>query len=177
MIVAVVNSLWMIMSGHRYNHDDPKILAFSEQLTEVLELAAEGGGIVLFWPWLEKLGYKGFTAFRNYTDRMKNLFTQTVQEHKETCVTDFSRDFIDVFIKEINTCEDPGSAFFKDVGERQLVAVLKDLFEAGAETTSASFSWVFLYMATFPDVQRKFQKQIDDVVGTSRFCSLSDRAR
>ncbi|XP_035712950.1 cytochrome P450 2F3-like [Folsomia candida] len=116
MTVAMVNSLWMIISGHRYKHDDPKILALSEQLAEVLELAAKGGGIVLFWPWLEKLGYKGFTAFRNYTDRMRNLLTQTVQEHKETCVTDFSRDFIDVFLKEINTCEDPSSAFFKDVG-------------------------------------------------------------
>ncbi|OXA46234.1 vitamin D 25-hydroxylase-like [Folsomia candida] len=85
------------------------------------------------------------------------------------------RDFIDVFLKEINSCDDPESAFFKDVGERQLVAVLKHLFDTGSETTSTTLSWLFLYMATFPGIQRKLQKEIDDVVGTSRFCSLSDR--
>lgn len=61
--------------------------------------------------------------------------------------------------------------------ERQLVAVLKHLFDTGSETTSTTLSWLFLYMATFPGIQRKLQKEIDDVVGTSRFCSLSDRTR
>lgn len=31
--VAVVNSLWMVISGHRYKHDDPKILDLSKELT------------------------------------------------------------------------------------------------------------------------------------------------
>ncbi|XP_021967566.2 cytochrome P450 2J6 [Folsomia candida] len=173
--VAVVNSLWMVISGHRYKHDDPKILDLSKELTVVLEEAASSGGIAFFWPWVEKLGFQGFTAYRNYQEKMRNLFTDVVRDHQDTYSADYSRDFIDVFLKEVKSCDDHDSAFFKDVGERQLIAVVKDLFEAGTETSSTTLSWIFLYMATFPEVQKKLQEEIDDVVGTSRLCSISDR--
>lgn len=34
MSVAVVNSLWTVVSGKRYKHDDPAILKLTKDLTE-----------------------------------------------------------------------------------------------------------------------------------------------
>lgn len=61
--------------------------------------------------------------------------------------------------------------------DRQLTGVIKDLFEAGSETSSTTLSWIFLYLSTFPEVQKKLQEEIDRVVGNSRHCGLSDRPK
>lgn len=57
----------------------------------VLEEAASSGGIAFFWPWVEKLGFQGFTAYRNYQEKMRNLFTDVVRDHQDTYSADYSR--------------------------------------------------------------------------------------
>jgi cytochrome P450 len=57
-----------------------------------------------------------------------------------------------------------------------LVGIL-NLFGAGAETTSSTLNWALLYLSRDPDVQKKFQKEIDKVVGNSRLPSLDDKER
>ncbi|KAI5465087.1 putative cytochrome P450 oxidoreductase OrdA-like protein [Mariannaea sp. PMI_226] len=49
------------------------------------------------------------------------------------------------------------------------------LYTAGADTTVSSIACFFLAMTAYPEVQRKAQKEIDDVVGQGRLPSLSDR--
>jgi cytochrome P450 len=48
---------------------------------------------------------------------------------------------------------------------------------AGSDTTSTTLDWAFLYLAAFPDVQEKFQKEIEKVTGNSRLVSVTDRPR
>src|SRR5690348_3513510 len=50
-----------------------------------------------------------------------------------------------------------------------------DLFLAGAETTSTTLTWIFLYMARHPHIQEKLAEEIQRVVGNSRLPSLTDR--
>ena len=50
-----------------------------------------------------------------------------------------------------------------------------DLFGASIETTSTTLDWILAYMAQNPSVQKKLQKEIDEVVGDSRLPSLADR--
>ena len=45
--------------------------------------------------------------------------------------------------------------------------VILDLFFAGSETTSTTLDWAFLYMAEFPEVQRRCQQEIEEVVTQS----------
>lgn len=52
-----------------------------------------------------------------------------------------------------------------------------DLFMAGSETTSKALSFGFLYLMLFPQVQKKAQKEIDQVLGRDRFPTLDDRAK
>jgi methyl farnesoate epoxidase/farnesoate epoxidase len=34
MTIAVINSLWTILSGHRYKHDDPVLLALTKNINQ-----------------------------------------------------------------------------------------------------------------------------------------------
>ena len=47
--------------------------------------------------------------------------------------------------------------------------VILDLFYAGSETTSTSLDWAFLYMAEYPEIQRKCQLEIHEV--NTYYCS------
>ncbi|KAF4520507.1 hypothetical protein B566_EDAN004823 [Ephemera danica] len=58
-----------------------------------------------------------------------------------------------------------------------LIAILIDLFMAGSDTTSNSLAFCLLRLMLSPDVQRKAQQEIDQVVGRSRHPSLADRTQ
>ncbi|KAI1047620.1 hypothetical protein LB505_012637 [Fusarium chuoi] len=49
------------------------------------------------------------------------------------------------------------------------------LYAAGADTTVSAITTFFLAMTLFPDAQKKAQCEIDEVVGTGRLPTLSDR--
>jgi len=49
------------------------------------------------------------------------------------------------------------------------------LYAAGTETTSHSVYWAVNLLASHPQIQRKCQQQIDEVIGRERQPSMSDR--
>ncbi|KAI0637905.1 cytochrome P450 [Trametes polyzona] len=51
------------------------------------------------------------------------------------------------------------------------------LYAGGADTTVSSISAFFLAMSCFPDVQRKAQAEIDEMIGNDRLPTLDDRDR
>ncbi|CAG7833704.1 unnamed protein product, partial [Allacma fusca] len=63
------------------------------------------------------------------------------------------------------------------LGEKSLVSVALDLFQAGSMTTSTMLTWAVLYNVVYPEVQEKLQKEIDDVIGNSRSPSIADRPK
>lgn len=108
----------------------------------LFEKMATGGAPVLFIPWLKHIipEWSGYNSLRRALDNFRNLFTQAVQEHRASysddyqrwskkrrkfnilkiltkfVISSFFRDFIDVFLKEIKSCQDPTSAFFEELG-------------------------------------------------------------
>lgn len=65
-----------------------------------------------------------------------------------------TRDFIDVFIEGIKKEKDP------TFNLEQLIVVCMDLFLGGTDTTSNALSFVFLYLAMYPEVQKKMRNEI-----------------
>ncbi|GLH14155.1 Methyl farnesoate epoxidase, partial [Gryllus bimaculatus] len=95
---------------------------------------------------------------------------EIVNYHKITLEQQYSRDLIDVYLHEIES-----NNYDKTFSESQLIAVLKDLFVAGSETTSNTLSFFFLYMLLYPDIQTRVQAEITNVVGTDKLPSLENR--
>lgn len=66
---------------------------------------------------------------------------------------------------------------FTSVLEEQLIMICLDIFFGGAATTSNTIDFAFLIMILYPNVQRKIQIYIDEVIEKDKSISYSDRLR
>ena len=57
-----------------------------------------------------------------------------------------------------------------------LYQIISDLFAAGSDTVTNMLRWVVFYMAKYPEMARRAQKDIDEVVG-DQMVSILDKSR
>uniref|UniRef100_A0A8C6HEP3 Cytochrome P450, family 2, subfamily d, polypeptide 40 n=1 Tax=Mus spicilegus TaxID=10103 RepID=A0A8C6HEP3_MUSSI len=124
--------------------------------------------IVLRIPGLADKIFPGQKTFLTMVDKL-------VTEHKRTWDPDQPpRDLTDDFMAEMEKAKgNPESSF----NEANLRLVVLDLFGAGIVTTSATLTWALLLMILHPDVQRRVQEEIDEVIGQVRRPEMADQAR
>ena len=196
--LPILNALWKITVGQRFDYNDPKLTRIIAQLTEFFQRvgASPKQLIYLSFPRIAKL--LGWIA-PNVLERGKTiainreimaLMHGTVRDHEETLDVNEPRDFTDSVLLEIMRTTDPSSSFYGDSGRRNLANTLVDLFIAGdiscdlrhafhvfsgSETTSTTLTWGLLYMARYPGVQARMQEELDQMVGMGRKPQLSDR--
>ncbi|CAL8110137.1 unnamed protein product [Orchesella dallaii] len=172
--VAVLNSLWSIVAGERYSHDDPIL----QEIIKSIHRSLEFRGLVFFFPWLKDWFPKlsGWEEYMKCMPLSYEFLSKFVKDRLAAYDGGEPEHFTDVFINEIRRTTDPNSSFYKERGEATLIATLLDLFVAGIETTSTSLTYTLLYLALFPEKQKKLQAEIDRVVGT-RLPTFEDRKR
>ena len=59
--------------------------------------------------------------------------------------------------------------------ERQLVAVLDDMWSAGMETTITTLRFAIIYLLNYPDVQKNLHEELDNIIGRERDLSMNDQ--
>ena len=59
--------------------------------------------------------------------------------------------------------------------EKQLREVLFDIFIAGQETTANTIIYSFICALNYPEAQRKFQEELDRVIGSDRIITVADK--
>lgn len=70
-------------------------------------------GPAFFMPWIPTLfpEWSGWNSFVATVSDVKNLIRGYIVEHKKTFQSDNIRDYIDVYLKEIQSTKDPKSSF------------------------------------------------------------------
>lgn len=176
--LALVNSLWTILASQRFDHDDPTLLKLAMNTTDTFNEVAEGGSLLAFMPWLRHIApeFSGYNKVRRVFEENRKFFQESIDQHKKNFDEDDLKDFVDVYLAEMRKTKDPKSFFYGEAAERQLVAILFDLFLAGSDTTAVTLAWAILYMCKWPEAQKKLQEEIDHVTaGNSRKVSVQDR--
>jgi hypothetical protein len=116
---SVLNSLWYICTGDRFEVNDPNFLFMIDNFINNMQ-QLELTGIPFFFPWILKntdLLVKGFwNRFLESRDRIQSLVRKTIEEHKKTYDAEVQRDFIDLLIGQWKKTEDPESSFYKNEG-------------------------------------------------------------
>lgn len=171
--IHVLNTLWTMLAGIRYNNDDRELKYLQQVLSELFEKAHMFGALFSHFPILRIVApeYSGYNTYLKAHLPIWNFLNKELQKHKQTVTSFEARDFMDVYLQTLNTEEKPSSFFT----EKQLVAICMDMFMAGSETTSKTLSFGFQYLLLYPDVQKRAQEEIDKVVGRNRRPVLSDR--
>ncbi|KAF6118203.1 cytochrome P450 family 2 subfamily D member 6 [Phyllostomus discolor] len=142
-----------------------------EGLKEESGLLREVLNLVPVFLHIPGLAAKCFAAQKAFMDMIDELIT----EHRMTWdPTQPPRDLTDAFLDEVEKAKGNPESSFNDENLRMVVA---DLFSAGMVTTSTTLVWGLLFMITHPDVQRRVQQEIDEVIGQVRQPEMGDQAR
>lgn len=173
--IHVLNTLWTMLAGIRYNSDDKDLQHLQKLLSELFEKAHMFGALFSHFPVLRVLApeYSGYNTYVKAHLPIWDFLNKELQKHKETFKSGVeARDFMDVYLQTLSADKKPNS-----FTEKQLVAICMDMFMAGSETTSKTLAFGFQYLLLYPDVQRKAREETDKVVGRNRAPTLNDRPK
>lgn len=175
----VVNVLWRMMTGSRFNLKDKLERERLEKIENVFASLAPTNPSLVMAAMLPKFLARlfGGSLVRQMQDFF-GFFNELYAEHEKTYDPAQMRDFIDVYLSERQrvTAENlTHSSFYGEHGKLSYVNTMFDLFLAGSETTSTYLRFLILYMINFPAVQGRAQGELDRVVGRGRLPSLQDK--
>nr|XP_020143396.1 cytochrome P450 2D17-like isoform X7 [Microcebus murinus] len=171
---AVGNVIASLTYGRRFEYDDQRFLRLMELVEK--QHQPESGylmqvvmalPVLLRIPWLAGKVISAQKAFMALLDEL-------VTEHRMTRdPAQPPRDLTDAFLAEVEKAKGNPESSFNDDNLRLVVA---DLFSAGMETSSTTLAWALLLMILHPDVQRRVQQEIDEVIGQVRRPEMGDQA-
>ncbi|XP_069799524.1 cytochrome P450 2G1-like [Dendropsophus ebraccatus] len=171
--LAVSNVICSIVFGERFDYEDKKFTTLLSLLQEMFSLLTSAWGILLhLFPKVSTYIPGPHKKVFVILDKLKEFIHQALDDHKKTIDVNCPRDFIDSFlIKMEEEREKPDTEFHFE----NLFGTVIDLFSAGTETTSTTLKNALLILLKYPDVARKMQEEIDNVIGQSRCPALEDR--
>jgi len=172
--VSIINVLWAIVGGERFQRNDAKFI----RLLDTIEIFFRSGDIGkanlpipdIVVKWFPSV-YKLIGARGDLFVTLHQFIQESIEEHEKDRAEDAPRDFIDVYLNELEKKGEQPSSFT----HKQLISIIVDLFAAGSETSSNSVAFALLHMIHHPEILKKVQEELDSVCGDS-LPSLADRA-
>ncbi|KAL4234971.1 cytochrome P450 1B1 [Mactra antiquata] len=131
------------------------------------------GNPVDVMPWLEYFMPKRMALYKGMVSESAKSRQPKIKEHIETFSPDKQpRDILDSLLAvDVDSVGNP------DITRGRLLGTLADLQGAGFDTTNKALQFLILHMIKYPDIQRKVQNEIDDVVGDRNHVTLKDKER
>ncbi|XP_039257126.2 cytochrome P450 2J4-like [Styela clava] len=144
---------------------------FRKFIRSIAKSSSTLNSVMIFCPLLKVI--PPFSWIRQETDGIENavlkILNQEIESHKIARDPDKPRDFIDCFLNEM----DKPNAHLDGFYHLQLVLSIRDIFYAGTETGSNTVAWLILYLCRYPEIQRKMQNEISEVLSEERQLSMS----
>jgi len=167
--LSSLNVICALLFGSRYSDEDPEFLRISLANSWFME-GIKSGNIVDGFPILKYLPYRPLRLIRDFVKVRDEILCRKLREHEETFTPGIIRDFTDALI-ETQIKEQGKSSYTRDSS----LALMGDLFLAGAETTSTTLKWGIMYLFCWPEKQEKAFEELKKLDGeTPKF---SDRKR
>ena len=133
--LSIVNALWVLLTGDRFELEDPKLQSIVSKFDAALRFTGSFGTkdqlLMRISPKLFKMTSKRFAIVSDFFNDVRNLVAKPIADHKPQLDPDHPRDFIDVYLGQIQSQNDPSSSFHGERGEESLICNLLDLFLAG----------------------------------------------
>lgn len=174
--IYVLNTLWTMMAGIRYNQENKEVQHLQGMLYTLFTKIDMVGALFSHFPFLRFLApnFSGYTQFKDIHKMLYTFLGEELENHKRNFkMENEPRDLMDVYLQAINGTQSQTDSF----SEKQLLAVCLDMFIAGSETTNKSMGFLMLHIVRNPDIQAKMQEEIDRVIGRERLPTLEDRPK
>ncbi|XP_040842955.1 cytochrome P450 2D17-like isoform X2 [Ochotona curzoniae] len=172
---AVCNVIASLTHGRRFEYDDPQFIrllglvqAMMQEASGPVHSVLNAVPVLLRIPGLLDRFFSGHKALGAMLYKLET-------EHRRTWdPTQPPRDLTDAYLAEVQKAKgDPKSSF----NDENLSVVIGDLFIAGMVSSATTLDWALLLMVLHPEVQRRVQQEIDEVIGQVRPPEMADQAR
>ncbi|KAB7500703.1 Cytochrome P450 2L1 [Armadillidium nasatum] len=177
---AVSNVIWQMVAGIRQDLDNQEVLDFDKLFQQIQE-NAELIMIQDFFPWVQNILPESLFNFitkkhihSKTAKTFKTKFMEIIDDHIKTLDENDPRDYIDDYLIEMEKQKDDPSS---TMSYEDLMSCVSDLFVAGMESTTPTIYFAIFYLASFPEVQRKIQKELDEVLPNGTLFTLADKPR
>ncbi|XP_028939368.1 cytochrome P450 2K6 isoform X2 [Antrostomus carolinensis] len=161
---AVANIIVSILLGKRFDYKDSRFLRLLHLTNESVRLA--GKPLVTMYNMFPQLGFflRANKILLKNRDEFHAYVKVTFIEHLKTLDKNDQRSFIDAFLVKQQEEKSTTNGYFHN---GNLLSLVSNLFTAGVETISATLNWGFLLMLKYPEIQRKVQEEIEQVIGSN----------
>ncbi|XP_061495315.1 cytochrome P450 2D14-like isoform X2 [Rhineura floridana] len=171
---AVGNIICNLTFGDRFEYNDETFLKLMQMTEEIMktiarsipQLLAAGSGLSCF-PGPHRKVQKLY-------EEISAILKEIVNEHKNTRDPTVPRDLIDAFLEEMEKAKGKPESTFN---EQNLINIIVELFGAGTETSSSTILWGLLKMVLHPEVQKRVQEEVDQVIGRVKSPMMKDQLR
>ncbi|GMR54425.1 hypothetical protein PMAYCL1PPCAC_24620 [Pristionchus mayeri] len=169
---AIGNVVWNVTFGLDLEFDNEIVPKFRQLQQDTIPLLA--GPLMMFiemFPFLRKLDF----LFGNHVKQLKGFMDESneiVVNAIKTTEKNFNpdnqpRSYVESFLREMKKNEEAG----KPAGNfhyEQMKSSASTIWGAGFDTTVSILRMCCLELVNNPQVQRKLQKEIDDIIGERR---------
>ncbi|KAG7189775.1 hypothetical protein KM043_017438 [Ampulex compressa] len=172
--IAVINSLWCMFAGHRFEYEDEKLKKILELVDDAFRMTNTMGGLMSQMPFLRFFipELSGYNKLMRILQNMWSFLDEEIAAHEAELSGNSPKDLIEAFLLEISSRKDDAET---SIFERENLLILcLDLFLAGSKTTTDTLSMTFLYLSLHPEWFTILQEELDRVVGRTRPPTLQD---
>ncbi|XP_076676988.1 methyl farnesoate epoxidase isoform X2 [Andrena cerasifolii] len=172
--IAVLNSLWSMFAGHRFDYGNEKLGDMLETVHDAFRLMDTMGGIVSQMPFLRFVipELSGYNELMRILQKLWSFLDDEISIHEKRLSGSQPEDLIDAFLLEISTNNVERNATIFD--REALLVLCLDLFLAGSKTTTDTLASTLLFLSLHPEWTKVLQEELDNVVGRSRPPVLGD---
>ncbi|RXG57014.1 hypothetical protein Avbf_13578 [Armadillidium vulgare] len=161
------------VAGCRYPHESPIMKKLAKNIEESLHDIQVTGSVAVAIPFLRYIFPEstGYASVKRGSKGVQEFTKMVIADHKKDFDPEKPRDFIDIYLNELNNNKGIDASFTTE----QLEALCMDLLTAGTDTTSNTITFAIMYLSMYPEIQARIHKELDEVVGRDRYPTVRDR--
>ncbi|XP_033004086.1 cytochrome P450 2J2-like [Lacerta agilis] len=172
---SVSNVICAVAFGHRFALEDERFQKLMEAMDFGLKfLCTFIHAVYEMLPWLMKHLPGPHKKALSCLEMLVSFAKEETEKHKENQSLHEPQDLIDYYLLQMEKDQsknDPESTY----DEENMAHCISDLFVAGSDTITCSLKWALLLLASYPDVQDKVHKEIEDALGSSHSICYQDK--
>ncbi|XP_053970473.1 methyl farnesoate epoxidase-like isoform X1 [Hylaeus volcanicus] len=172
--IAVLNSLWSMFAGHRFDYENEKLTEMLETVHDAFRLMDTMGGIVSQIPFLRFVIPElcGYNELMRILRKLWSFLDEEISVHEKRLSSNEPQDLIEAFLLEISSNDGKRSETIFD--RENLLVLCLDLFLAGSKTTTDTLATTLLFLSLHSEWIKTLRDELDNVVGRSRAPALED---
>ncbi|XP_048426853.1 cytochrome P450 71AU50-like [Pyrus x bretschneideri] len=159
----------LMVFGKKYKDKDLDEKGFKAVVQEGMHLAATPN-FGDYIPFLAPLDLQGLTKRMKVVHKVfDDFFERIIDEHLQSTSEERPKDFVDVMLGFMGSVESEYR-----IERSNIKAIMLDMLSGSMDTTATSTEWTLSELLKHPQVMKKVQKEIENVVGMERMVEESD---